>query len=308
MPGRFTDMLLTAKFRACSVSPQVLMYSLSTANQGVSLHRMTIGVRENGVRNRCPSVSTMWGRYWNSVLASLLERILVVFASPCGCRGRHWISVSGPYRQQGGWLPRPCLPTPFPIPRDKEIEGFGMLAQNLPGIRSEFAQNLLGTQNSLGKRPRPTMRGTLHFWPSAHRDLDARMLPISHSQRLGSEKSAWSSSARRFSCTPSVVMDVRAFGIICTHMLVFQGFEGLPEVFFNRDVRTNDPGTSAGYLAWKMRTKIWSPPPEFLSKDFPSATRSRTEILTKENLVGTKTAPTAISRTLTPSVRRIRFP
>ena len=60
----------------------------------------------------------------------------------------------------------------------------------------------------------------------------------------------------------------------------------------------------------KMRIKFSPPPttPEFLTKDFPSATRSRTEILTKENLVGAKTAPTAVSRTFTPFVRRIRFP
>ena len=52
-----------------------------------------------------------------------------------------------------------------------------------------------------------------------------------------------------------------------------------------------------------------SPPtPESLTKDFPSATRSLMEILTKENLVGAKGAPTAISRTFTPLVRRIRFP
>ena len=31
------------------------------------------------------------------------------------------------------------------------------------------------------------------------------------------------------------------------------------------------------------------------------------EILTKENLVGAKIAPTAVSRALTPLVRRIRF-
>ena len=39
-----------------------------------------------------------------------------------------------------------------------------------------------------------------------------------------------------------------------------------------------------------LRIKFSPPPPtpEFLSKDFPSATRPRTEILTKENLVGTK--------------------
>ena len=32
------------------------------------------------------------------------------------------------------------------------------------------------------------------------------------------------------------------------------------------------------------------------------------EILTKENLVGAKTAPTAVSRTFTPLVRKIRLP
>ena len=32
------------------------------------------------------------------------------------------------------------------------------------------------------------------------------------------------------------------------------------------------------------------------------------EILTKENLVGTKLAPTAVSRTSSSLVRRIRFP
>ena len=59
-----------------------------------------------------------------------------------------------------------------------------------------------------------------------------------------------------------------------------------------------------------MRIKFSPPPPtpEFLNKDSPSATRSRTEILTKENLLGAKTAPAAISRTFTPLVRRIRFP
>ena len=53
------------------------------------------------------SVSTMWGRYWNSVSASPLERILLGFAGSCGFRSRYWISVSGPYRRWGGWLPRP---------------------------------------------------------------------------------------------------------------------------------------------------------------------------------------------------------
>ena len=42
-----------------------------------------------------------------------------------------------------------------------------------------------------------------------------------------------------------------------------------------------------------MRIKFSPPPPtpEFLSKDFLSATRSQTEILTKENLVGQKLLP-----------------
>ena len=40
---------------------------------------------------------------------------------------------------------------------------------------------------------------------------------------------------------------------------------------------------------------------------FPK-TRSHMESLTKENLVGPKAALTAISRTFTPLVRRIRFP
>ena len=47
-----------------------------------------------------------------------------------------------------------------------------------------------------------------------------------------------------------------------------------------------------------------TPTPDFISKDFPSAPRSRMEILTKENLVGTKAAPTAVSRTFPPLVRR----
>ena len=46
--------------------------------------------------------------------------------------------------------------------------------------------------------------------------------------------------------------------------------------------------------------------PEFLTLDLLSATRCRTEILTKENLVGAKTVPTAISRTFTSLVKRIR--
>ena len=48
-----------------------------------------------------------------------------------------------------------------------------------------------------------------------------------------------------------------------------------------------------------MRIKFPPPPPnpEFLSKDFPSTTRSRMESHTKENLVGAKTAPTTDSST-----------
>ena len=59
-----------------------------------------------------------------------------------------------------------------------------------------------------------------------------------------------------------------------------------------------------------MRIKFSPPPPtpDFLSKDFPSATRSRTEILTKENLARAKITPTAVSRTFTPLVRGIRLP
>ena len=49
-------------------------------------------------------------------------------------------------------------------------------------------------------------------------------------------------------------------------------------------------------------------PQNSLLRIFPSATRSRMEILTKENLVGAKIAPTAVSRTFTPLVRRTRFP
>ena len=53
----------------------------------------------NGVRKKwrpqSVSVSMMWGRYWNSVSASLLERILLVFASPCGKNG---VDTEFPYR------------------------------------------------------------------------------------------------------------------------------------------------------------------------------------------------------------------
>ena len=49
--------------------------------------------------------------------------------------------------------------------------GFGMLARNLPGTRSSLGI----AQNSLGKRPGPAMRGTLHPRPpkiqSAERGL-----------------------------------------------------------------------------------------------------------------------------------------
>ena len=64
------------------------------------------------------------------------------------------------------------------------------------------------------------------------------------------------------------------------------------------------------YDPWESEDQNFAPTPNprVLSKDFPSASRSRTEILTKENLVGTKIAPTAVSRTFTPLVRGIRFP
>ena len=54
------------------------------------------------------------------------------------------------------------------------------------------------------------------------------------------------------------------------------------------------------HITWWM-TSCWT-------KDFPSATRSRMEILTEENLVGARIAPTAVSRTFTPLERETRFP
>ena len=59
-----------------------------------------------------------------------------------------------------------------------------------------------------------------------------------------------------------------------------------------------------------MRVRYWPPSytPEFLSKDFclqPGLEWK--ELLTKENLVRAKTAPTAISRTFTPLLRETRF-
>ena len=58
-----------------------------------------------------------------------------------------------------------------------------------------------------------------------------------------------------------------------------------------------------------LRSRFSPPPPtpEVLTKDFSSATRSRMEILTEENLVGAETDPTAVSRTVTRLVGRIRF-
>ena len=52
----------------------------------------------------------------------------------------------------------------------------------------------------------------------------------------------------------------------------------------------------------------FDPHPQPQDPCFSSATRSRTEILTKENFVGAKTAPIAVSRTFAPLVRRTRFP
>ena len=56
-----------------------------------------------------------------------------------------------------------------------------------------------------------------------------------------------------------------------------------------------------------ISTPTPTPTPELLTKDL-SATRSRMEILPKENLVGAKTTPIAISRPFTPSQRENRFP
>ena len=44
------------------------------------------------------------------------------------------------------------------------------------------------------------------------------------------------------------------------------------------------------------------------SKNFPSAARSRMKIFTKENPVGARNVPTAISRTFPPLVSRTGFP
>ena len=74
-------------------------------------------------------------------------------------------------------------------------------------------------------------------------------------------------------------------------------------------VGISKPGVPKLGIPQKLRIKFSPPPPtpEFLTKDFPSATRPRTKILTKENLVGAKIAPTPVSRSFTPLVRRIRF-
>ena len=57
-------------------------------------------------------------------------------------------------------------------------------------------------------------------------------------------------------------------------------------------------------IPWEvaMRIKLSSPPPtpELLTKDFPSAARYRTKILTKEYLVKARTAPAVVSKTFTP--------
>ena len=51
-----------------------------------------------------------------------------------------------------------------------------------------------------------------------------------------------------------------------------------------------------------------TPTLDFLSKDFCLQPDVLDGILTKENLLGAKTAPTAISRTFTPLLRETRFP
>ena len=72
---------------------------------------------------------------------------------------------------------------------------------------------------------------------------------------------------------------------------------GLPRTFWEADRA----------LIWSlaMRIKFWPPPPnpDFLTNDFPSGARSRMESLTKENLVRAESAPTALSKTFTPSLK-----
>ena len=51
-----------------------------------------------------------------------------------------------------------------------------------------------------------------------------------------------------------------------------------------------------------------TPNPRIPYQGFLSAARSRMEILSQESLVGAKTAPTAVSRTSAPLLRRVRFP
>ena len=72
------------------------------------------GVRKNGVRNRVRIDDA--GSIRKFRVGSLSERILLGFAFPCTFRGGYWISV---YRRYAGWLLRPCLPPPFPIPRQR---------------------------------------------------------------------------------------------------------------------------------------------------------------------------------------------
>ena len=77
---------------------RVFRWNISRAPAPHFIRSLGNGVHKNGVRNRCPyrrcGVDTeipyrlpVWREFcW-------------VFASPCGSRGRYWISVSGPYRR-----------------------------------------------------------------------------------------------------------------------------------------------------------------------------------------------------------------
>ena len=64
----------------------------------------------------------MWGRYWNSAWVSLSERILLGCGTPCGFHPGSILNFCiGSVSSIGGWLPRPCLPTLFPILRKANL-------------------------------------------------------------------------------------------------------------------------------------------------------------------------------------------
>ena len=81
-------------------------------------------------------------------------------------------------------------------------------------------------------------------------------------------KSARCFSAHFLLLHPPGVTHVRAFGswMFAPKCLFFQGFEACPK-FLTRGVRTNDPGTSAGYPARKL--SLWAVI-SFLNLDGPA--------------------------------------